>query len=169
VHALIQTAERRRLFQNQSLSLLAEGQNDDRFTELVDALLARQEYGVDVRIIIRGEFVPVRPLERLQQKGFDMRKVRLQSRCHTKGIIVDGLRVLIGSHNWTNQGTLANRDASLIFEDEEIARYFEEIFWFDWKHLARQSVGARRIRRAADGEEAPAGVQRVSWQEIVYG
>ena len=124
---------------------------------------------MDVRIIMRGEFAPVRPLEQLQNKGFDMRKVRLQNRCHTKGIIIDGVRVLIGSHNWTNQGTLVNRDASLIFEDEEITRYFEEIFWFDWKHLARQSVGTRRVRPPADGEQATAGMQRVSWQEIVYG
>jgi phosphatidylserine/phosphatidylglycerophosphate/cardiolipin synthase-like enzyme len=81
---------------------------------------------------------------------------------------VDGVRVPIGSHNWTNQGTLVNRDASLIFEDQEIARYFEEIFWFDWKHLARQSLAARRVRRAAHGEEAPEQMLRVSWQEIVY-
>jgi phosphatidylserine/phosphatidylglycerophosphate/cardiolipin synthase-like enzyme len=76
---------------------------------------------------------------------------------------------LVGSHNWTNQGTLVNRDASLIFEDEEIAAYFEQIFWFDWKNLSRQSVGARRARPARDEEEAPAGMRRVSWQEIVNG
>ncbi|MDY3558394.1 phospholipase D-like domain-containing protein, partial [Gemmata sp. JC673] len=145
VLALIESAERRVLFQNQSLSLLAPrnggDQNDPRFAALVDALLAKQKAGVDVRIIMRGEFAPVGPLEQLQARGFDMGKVRLQNRCHTKGIIVDGARVLVGSHNWTNQGALANRDASLIFADEEIAGYFEEIFWFDWKHLTRQSVG----------------------------
>jgi hypothetical protein len=174
VLALIGTAERRLLFQNQSLNLLGvdrhgRDMNDERFTALVDALLGRQRAGVDVRIIIRGEFTPVGPLEQLQKRGFDMSKVRLQNRCHTKGIIVDGARVLIGSHNWTNQGTLANRDASLIFEDEEIAAYFEEVFWFDWKHLSRQSVGTRRARPAGAGEEAPTGMQRASWQEIVYG
>ena len=86
---------------------------------------------------------------------------------------MDGVRVLIGSHNWTNQGTLVNRDASLIFEDEEIAQYYEEIFWFDWKNLSRQdSVGGRRVRAVSgSGEEGPvvAGTQRVSWQEIVNG
>ena len=176
VLALIETAERRLLFQNQSLSVLGpdkngEDKNDERFAALVDALLAKQKDGVDVRIIIRGEFAPVGPLEQLQKRGFDMSKVRLQNRCHTKGIIVDGARVLVGSHNWTNQGTLVNRDASLIFEDEEIAAYFEEIFWFDWKNLTRQSIGARRARPAkgGDGEEAVGGARRVSWQEIVNG
>lgn len=178
--ALIETAERRILFQNQSLSLLGldkngDDKNDPRFAALADALLAKHKDGVDVRIIIRGEFAPVGPLEQLQKRGFDMGKVRLQNRCHTKGIIVDGARVAIGSHNWTNQGTLVNRDASLIFEDQEIAEYFEEIFWFDWKNLSRQSVGGRRVRPAAasssDGDEAPLppGTRRVSWQEIVNG
>jgi hypothetical protein len=40
--------------------------------------------------------------------------------------------------------------------------------YVNWKHLARQSLAARRVRRAADGEEAPERMQRVSWQEIVY-
>ncbi|HJZ53310.1 MAG TPA: phospholipase D-like domain-containing protein, partial [Gemmataceae bacterium] len=174
VLALIETAERRLLFQNQSLSLLGQDKNgvdknDERFAALADALLAKQQQGVDVRIIMRGEFAPVGPLEQLQKRGFDMRKVRLQNRCHTKGIIVDGERVLIGSHNWTNQGTLVNRDASLIFEDEEIAQYFEEIFWFDWKHLTRASVGGRRVRAASEDEAVPRGMRLVSWDEIVNG
>src|SRR5262249_44097098 len=143
--------------------------NDERFAALADALLAKQQQGVDVRIIMRGEFAPVGPLEQLQKRGFDMRKVRLQNRCHTKGIIVDGERVLIGSHNWTNEGTLVNRDASLIFEDEEIAQYFEEIFWFDWKHLTRASVGGRRVRAASEDEAVPRGMRLVSWDEIVNG
>lgn len=166
---LINSADRRILFQNQSLSLLAGDKNDERFAELAAALLAKQEAGVDLRIIIRGEFAPVGPLEQMQERGFDMGKVRLQNRCHTKGIIVNGARVLVGSHNWTNQGTLVNRDASLIFEDPEIAGYFEEIFWFDWKHLTRQSVGGRRVRAAGSDTEAPSGARLVSWQEIVYG
>ena len=103
-----------------------------------------------------------------------MGKVKLQNRCHTKGIIVDGARILLGSHNWTNQGTLVNRDASLIFEDEEIAQYYENIFWFDWKHLTRQSVGGRRVRPAPAGggddeSLARTGLRRATWQEIVNG
>jgi PLD-like domain/Trypsin-like peptidase domain len=174
VLALIKTAEKQLLFQNQSLNVLGvdnhgNDKNDKRFSALADALLAKQKAGVDVRIIMRGEFAPVGPLEQLQKRGFDMSKVRLQNRCHTKGIIVDSARVLIGSHNWTNQGTLVNRDASLIFEDKEIAKYFEEIFWFDWKNLARQSVGGRRARPAGANEAVPAGMRLVSWQEIVHG
>ncbi|MBA4065531.1 MAG: hypothetical protein C0501_17810 [Isosphaera sp.] len=172
--ALVRSAERRVLFQNQSLNLLGPGpggedRNEPRFAALVDALVAKQRDGVDVRVIIRGEFDPVGPLEQLQRRGFDMRAVRLQDRCHTKGIVVDGARVLVGSHNWTNQGTLVNRDASLVFEDEEIARYFEGVFYFDWKHLARQAVGGRPPRPVRPGEEAPAGTRLATWDEVVNG
>jgi hypothetical protein len=166
---LIQGAQRQILFQNQSFSLLDEEKNDARFAALADAILEKQKKGIDVRIIIRGEFSPERPLEQLKKRGFKMKNVRLQNRCHTKGIIVDSDRVLLGSHNWTNQGTLVNRDASLIFFDPEIAAYYEKIFWFDWNRLARQSVAGGRRVRPADDREAPAGMMRVPWRALFYG
>jgi phosphatidylserine/phosphatidylglycerophosphate/cardiolipin synthase-like enzyme len=36
---------------------------------------------------------------------------------------LDGNRVLLGSHNWSKSGVTLNRDASLIFDDAEIAGY----------------------------------------------
>jgi phosphatidylserine/phosphatidylglycerophosphate/cardiolipin synthase-like enzyme len=98
-----------------------------------------------------------------------MDRVRWQHGCHTKGIVVDGARVAVGSHNWTNQGTLANRDATLIFEDAEIAAYYAEIFEFDWGNLARSSIaGARRVRAVENGaaEAAFAGGDIISWREL---
>ena len=71
---------------------------------------------------------------------FGIKKVNVlvQERCHTKAVVVDSKVVLIGSHNWTNQGAIANRDASLIIQHPGIARYFEEIFLFDWENLTRE-------------------------------
>jgi phosphatidylserine/phosphatidylglycerophosphate/cardiolipin synthase-like enzyme len=165
---LIKSAKEQVLFQNQSLSLLVDDKNDARFEALAEALQEKQEKGLDVRIIMRGEFDVSRPLEQLQERGFDMDRVRLQDRCHTKGIIVDGVRVLIGSHNWTNQGTLVNRDASLIFHDREIAEYYRDVFEFDWKNLTRQSVDeSREVVLADESREAPAEMVRLSWEEIL--
>ena len=169
VLALIESAEEQILFQNQSFSLLYDRNgndtNDERFAALADALLEKQQAGLDVRIIIRGDFNPQTSIERLKIRGFDMSRVRLQNHCHTKGMIVDRKRVLVGSHNWTNEGALVNRDASLIFDDAEIADYFAEVFWFDWKKLCRASVGAARRVQPADGNESamerPAGMSRV--------
>jgi phosphatidylserine/phosphatidylglycerophosphate/cardiolipin synthase-like enzyme len=50
---------------------------------------------------------------------------------------VDERAVMCGSHNWSNDGTLDNRDASLIFHDPEIAAYYQTIFLHDWDRLAR--------------------------------
>ncbi len=164
---LIDGAEKQILFQNQSLNLQGEDnqgndKNDPRFTKLYGALLEKQKDGLDVRIIMRGDFNPQTYIERLQDLGFDMERVRLQDHCHTKGIVVDSKKVLVGSHNWTNEGTLANRDASLIFDDEEIAHYFAKVFWFDWKKLALPSIGQpRRVHRVRDGDnESPANEGR---------
>jgi V8-like Glu-specific endopeptidase len=167
---LIAGAEEQILFQNQSFSILDEGRNDSRYQALFDTLLAKQAEGLDLRIIVRGEFDAEKTVERLKKRGFDTNRIRLQDRCHTKGIIVDRRRVLVGSHNWTNQGALVNRDASLIFDDEEIARYFAEAFWFDWKKMARKSVeGGRRVRVADGRESPPAGMVSVSLQELLLG
>jgi hypothetical protein len=126
-------------FQNQSLNpilnptagwgellrRLAEYSNDDT---------------LDVRIIFRN-IGPIRKrLESLQAAGFRMDRVRVQGACHTKGIVIDSGTVLLGSHNWTNQGVEANRDASLLIHDPEIAGYYERVFLHDWEHLAKPSI-----------------------------
>jgi len=163
---LIKSAKKEILFQNQSFSILDDPKNDARYAKLFDALLAKQQADVDVRIIVRGEFDAQKTVERLKKHGFDTDRIRLQNRCHTKGIIVDRKTVLLGSHNWTNQGALVNRDASLIFRDEEIAEYFAEIFEFDWEKLARPSIRGRRRVRPADDREAPFAGTLASWHEL---
>jgi phosphatidylserine/phosphatidylglycerophosphate/cardiolipin synthase-like enzyme len=69
-----------------------------------------------------------------------MDRVRVQPACHTKGIVIDSKTVLLGSHNWTNQGVEANRDASLLIHHPGIAAYYERVFLHDWEHLARPTI-----------------------------
>ena len=97
--------------------------------------------------------------------------MRAQSKCHTKGIVVDSGRVCSGSHNWTNQGTLVNRDASLIFFDEEVAQYYERAFLFDWDHLAkaRLSEDLPAPELLAPGTEAPLDMAVVSLRDLLEG
>jgi V8-like Glu-specific endopeptidase len=184
VTALIEDAETSILVQNQSFNLLdfdddgGPGNNEQAFYDLLVLLRDRQETH-DVKIIFRDarEFPgnagnnQKKLLERLKDFGFDMNNVKVLRGCHTKGVIVDSNKVLLGSHNWTNQGALYNRDASLIVYDAEVARYFESIFLFDWEHRARQRTdiewpGVSWLARP--GEETPAGMRRVSLAEILY-
>jgi phosphatidylserine/phosphatidylglycerophosphate/cardiolipin synthase-like enzyme len=65
-----------------------------------------------------------------------MQKIRGMKSCHTKGILIDSRWTVIGSHNWTNEGTNFNRDASLIIDDPEVTKYFEEVVEHDWNSLS---------------------------------
>jgi phosphatidylserine/phosphatidylglycerophosphate/cardiolipin synthase-like enzyme len=116
-------------------------QPSEEFEEMMQ-LLANysNDDSLDVRFIFRN-IGPVRKkLESLQAAGFNMSRVRMQAGCHTKGIIVDSETILLGSHNFTNQGVLVNRDASVLVTEKRIARYYEQIFLHDWARLARPTI-----------------------------
>jgi phosphatidylserine/phosphatidylglycerophosphate/cardiolipin synthase-like enzyme len=110
-------------------------------------------------------------LERLKKFGLDVspNAMRVQSKCHTKGIIVDTKEVLLGSQNLTNGGSLFNRDASLLVRSPKVAAFYEKIFLYDWENLAHneadESVGG--MRRALPGEETPPGFKRVKLSELL--
>jgi hypothetical protein len=126
-------------FQNQSLNPVLSP--TPRWAALV-RLLAKysNDDSLDVRIIFRN-IGPIRKkLESLQAAGFNMERVRSQVGCHTKGIIIDSATLLLGSHNWTNEGVEANRDASLLIKNAEIATYYERIFLHDWERLAKPTI-----------------------------
>ena len=83
--------------------------------------------------------------------GIDTSLVRIQTRVHNKGIVVDSTTVALGSHNWSGDGTLRNRDATLIIHNEEAAQYFERIFLADWTTLARQGSSDQSINAISAG------------------
>jgi phosphatidylserine/phosphatidylglycerophosphate/cardiolipin synthase-like enzyme len=93
--------------------------------------------------------------------------VKLQNGNHNKGILVDGKTVL-GSHNWTGDGTTFNRDASLIFNDPDISNYYEQLFLHDWEHLSFSDAPELRemARIAGPNEPTPPGMVRVPWDEV---
>lgn len=176
-HALkmMEKGTRKIYVENQSFNLLDD--NAEEFESFFGVLRDKQRAGVDVRVIFRDgrEFGAAngpkqqRLLERIKDFGLDTDVIRVQRKCHTKGIIVDSTEVMLGSHNLTNEGSLFNRDASLLVRDPEVAAYFEQIFLFDWEVLAKQDadelVGGIRIARP--GEETPTGFRRVSLSELL--
>lgn len=175
---MVKRATKSLYIQNQSFSFTAE--NNDEFGAFFEAVKQKQHSIDDVRIIFRDarEYGRAKDLERQQEiierlkdDGFDVspNAMRLQLKCHTKGIIIDGKEVLLGSQNLTNGGSLFNRDASLLVRSEKVARFFEKIFLYDWDNLAHneadESVGG--IRRAAPGEATPPGFRRVKLSELL--
>lgn len=113
-----------------------------------------------------GDLMKQESVDVLVGLGFPREALRFQPACHNKTIIVDGKVVLFGSHNWSNEGVKTNRDASLIFYDEEVAGYLAEVYEYDWDRLATARPTARRPRVAREGEEAPAGFVRVPFSAV---
>jgi V8-like Glu-specific endopeptidase len=166
---LIEGAEEEILFQNQTLNLPKP--SHQKLQELLDALLEKQNQGVEVRFIFRlfRKADAIQTLNGLKDMGFDTDKVKVQPNCHTKGIIVDRQRVLIGSHNWSNAGVSVNRDASLLFDDKKLAEYFAGIFEHDWTNLATQDLGPNwePVEWADAAATTPPTMMRLSVQELL--
>jgi V8-like Glu-specific endopeptidase len=168
VLALIKSAQTELLIQNQTFNNPADGQ--DALAELVDAALARQRAGVDVRIIFRL-FMPADARDTvtgLVDRGFSDKSIKVQTNCHTKGIIVDRKHVVCGSQNWSNTGVSDNRDASLMFDDAELANYFADIFEHDWKNLAKYNIGneSLAVEILPAGGVVPSGMTRIGWKDV---
>jgi hypothetical protein len=59
-----------------------------------------------------------------------------------------------------------NRDASLIFFDEEIAGYLAQVYEYDWDRLATAKPTAAHPRVAREGEAPPKGQKRVAFSAV---
>jgi phosphatidylserine/phosphatidylglycerophosphate/cardiolipin synthase-like enzyme len=137
---LINSATSKLYIQLQYIHPPKEGVDED-FKALLDAVIAKIEAGLDVRIICSQFQGQQGWLERLQDSGVDLSKVKLQNGVHNKGFVVDGKVVALGSQNWSGDGVLRNRDASVKIENENAAQYFEKIFLHDWERIAGKTMG----------------------------
>jgi phosphatidylserine/phosphatidylglycerophosphate/cardiolipin synthase-like enzyme len=143
--------------------------------KLVKALIKKSKQIDDVRIILRSDhntWVPC--AEDLKKRGLNLNKCfKHVSNTHTKGMIADGQRVLIGSHNWSGGGVTLNRDASLLFDDPEIAKYYRDAFQIDWERASRPLIPETAIAEAprlADPDSpVPSGFRRITLEEFLEG
>lgn len=166
IQGLLEGATHRIWFQNQSLN---PDTSNPGYMKLFRALRDKsRDPNIDVRIIVRGDFHPDAILTTLNNYHFEMTRIRLQNGNHNKGIIIDDQTVVLGSHNWTGDGTTFNRDASLIFKDRDIAEYFTRLFEFDWDRLEHTGDAMKDAmpRIAQPGESTPPGMVRMGWDEL---
>lgn len=162
---LIRSAKKSVWFQNQYINFRGTGEDFKDFQLLVDALKKQIDDGRDVRIICR-DMMKQESVDILVALGFPREVMRFQGACHNKTILVDGKVALFGSHNWSNEGVTTNRDASLIFFDQEIAEYLSEIYDYDWNRRATAKPTPPRVRVAKPGQKPPPGFQRVPFSAV---
>jgi phosphatidylserine/phosphatidylglycerophosphate/cardiolipin synthase-like enzyme/V8-like Glu-specific endopeptidase len=170
---LIRSAKQQLLFQNQYIAV--SDTSGGLFSELVEALVERSREIEDVRIILRsGGDGFWDNMAELKRRGMDVNKcVRRISATHTKGIVVDGRKVLVGSQNWSSLGVTLNRDASLLFDDAEIAQYFADVFEHDWDRASEtaqpEAVFAGAPRLADPSQPTLPGYVRMTLEEYLEG
>lgn len=172
---LIRGARESLLFQIPYIGMPSNPRADRGYIDaLIKALAQKLKDLDDARVLLRsGGSAYSRPAHAawyFKSKGVDIKqRVRQLEDHHTKGMIVDGQRVLIGSHNWSAPGVTLNRDASLLFDDERIAAYYGEAFEIDW---ARSSAVTPKRYKKEEGVphavgEAPPGYRRVRLADLV--
>jgi hypothetical protein len=165
---LIKKAKSKLYFQNQSLS--ASVAQSPRYAEIVKALREKsKDPDVDVRVIVRGDFDPHKILSDLAKFEFNMDRVKLQKGNHNKGILIDDKITVVGSHNWTGQGTTENRDASLIIRDAGVTAYYTKLFLHDWTRRSTFDAPVAPAIAAVAGARIPPGSVRITAREIAAG
>jgi V8-like Glu-specific endopeptidase len=169
---LIRSATQQLLFQNQYINM--KGADGGYLKQLVEALIQKSQEVEDFRIILRTENDQFwYDVSQLKRRGLDVHRcVRRLAHTHTKGIIVDGSRALVGSHNWSAAGVTLNRDASLIFDDGEVTQYYLEAFDLDWDRaaaLAFEELSALEAPRLAASDEPPPGFVRMPLSDYLEG
>jgi len=87
----------------------------------------------------------------LEAKLADLDSLGL-TKLHTKGLIVDGNVVVITSLNW-NANSIYNREAGVIVANEDVASFYEDVFFHDWNISVKREPegGAVSKERTAPG------------------
>ena len=117
----------------------SDKEGDEGLTALIKAVAQKVRDGLDIRLIL-SQYETLDKLELLQDAGIDLSHVRIQANVHNKGMIVDSSIVALGSQNWSADGVIRNRDATLIIYNEEAAKYWQQIFIHDWTNMAAQQA-----------------------------
>ncbi|MCE9555705.1 MAG: trypsin-like peptidase domain-containing protein [Planctomycetes bacterium] len=174
---LIRLAKKSLLFQIPYISMPSKPREDRGYIDqLIRALTDKLKSLDDARVILRSggqKFSgPTHAAWYFKSKGVDIDdRLRVIDNHHTKGMIVDGRRVLLGSHNWSKPGVTLNRDASLIFDDDLVASYYADAFEIDWERA--NAIKPRRFVKPespileAVGDVPPWGYRRVPLSELL--
>lgn len=107
------------------------------YVGFVDGLADAKARGVQVRVILEPRLSGddnLDTMESLLEKGVDAKWASLSfANTHSKTMVVDGKKVLVGSPNWSYSAMFRNREAAVVVESSEIAEEFEKIFEEDWE------------------------------------
>jgi phosphatidylserine/phosphatidylglycerophosphate/cardiolipin synthase-like enzyme len=125
----------KRLFLQQQYILGGDGAPS--VDKLLDAVKARHDAGVDVRIIVSSRFAKnwERTKDTLAAHGLKghLKAINLDNfiHCHNKGVIADD-HVVVSSTNWSENSIRRAREAGVEVHSKALAEYFATVFKDDW-------------------------------------
>ncbi|HEX7199719.1 MAG TPA: phospholipase D-like domain-containing protein [Dongiaceae bacterium] len=105
------------------------------------ALIAAKKRGVDVRIMVPGKHIDVKPVRLASRLHYDdMLEAGIKfyeyadTMMHSKTAVVDGIFSLVGSINFDTRSMRINAEESLGFYDRGFAGRLQAVFENDMKH-----------------------------------
>jgi phosphatidylserine/phosphatidylglycerophosphate/cardiolipin synthase-like enzyme len=137
------------------------------FDHIIEAISNKMHDGLDVRVLVGSNQKPEHSDLLLGLRRWKRSMFRRQtSKIHNKGILIDGKIAVVGSNNWSSDGTQYNRDTSLVFFSRPITQYFTEVFLFDWDNLSKSIDSAPEVAPvlAPESGPTPLGMVRIPWQ-----
>jgi phosphatidylserine/phosphatidylglycerophosphate/cardiolipin synthase-like enzyme len=134
------------------------------YEKLLQTIADKIAEGVKVSLIEDGTY-GLKWAEKMKAAGVDLTaNIFLQSKdysVHNKGFIIDSKIAVVSSQNFSPAGVETNRDAGVIIENEDVAKYFEAVFLQDLKNRTRPALTASASRNArAEGAATQKGSAR---------
>ncbi|PSQ58360.1 phospholipase [Halobacteriales archaeon SW_7_71_33] len=144
---------------------------------LLSATTDAARRGVEVRVLLSSaEYVrdenrrlAARLNERAERQGWDL-QVRVADAegfdaVHTKGAVVDGRHVVVGSLNWNDHSAQRNREVVLVLSGDAVGDYYADAFDRDWRTDPSRGVSVSLVLAglAAVALAAVVGYRRVTF------
>jgi phosphatidylserine/phosphatidylglycerophosphate/cardiolipin synthase-like enzyme len=115
----------------------------DRVNPFVERLVNKSNNGVDIKVILNYNPHYESTNEKsnltkqyLEEYGIEVKFIYTNwsyfSNVHNKGMIIDNKSVLISSINWNENSVARNREAGIIIENDDVAQYYTDVFFYDW-------------------------------------
>ncbi len=118
---------------------------DLKHNPYLEAVINASRRGCEVKILLESKYgkehneatlkyvSDIATAERLELKAklVDNEAIGL-NKTHNKGVIVDRRAVLISSINWNEHSPRKNREVGLIIRNEAVAKYYTDVFLYDW-------------------------------------
>lgn len=121
---------------------MALGGPDHPTRPLVDALAKKQENGCKVRVLLDRDdigdpygsrFINSHAARYLAEHGVTVHHDQGNRVLHSKFVLLDDARLVIGSHNWTDGSYLKYRDLSFVLDVRNAANTWSDRFDALWK------------------------------------